>query len=55
MIIGKLGIRGRLNVLLLVALAAVLLVATPFVVGQADMNTLVYTPVIRAPCRGRRR
>jgi signal transduction histidine kinase len=35
-IIGKLGIRGRLNVLLLLALAAVLLVATPFVVGQAD-------------------
>lgn len=36
MIIGKLGIRARLNVLLLLALAAVLLVATPFVAGQAD-------------------
>jgi len=36
MIIGRLGIRGKLNVLLLLALAAVLLVATPFVAGQVD-------------------
>jgi signal transduction histidine kinase len=36
MIIGRLSIRARLNVLLLLALAAVLLVATPFVAGQAD-------------------
>lgn len=36
MIISKLSIRARLNILLLLALAAVLLVATPFVAGQAD-------------------
>ncbi|MDQ3405100.1 MAG: nitrate- and nitrite sensing domain-containing protein [Actinomycetota bacterium] len=36
MILGRLGIRGKLNVLLLLPLAAVLLVATPFVAGEID-------------------
>jgi signal transduction histidine kinase len=36
MILGRLGIRGKLNLLLLLALVAILLVATPFVVGQVD-------------------
>src|SRR5689334_7244825 len=36
MILGKLGIRGKLNLLLLLPLIAVLVVATPFVLNQAD-------------------
>jgi signal transduction histidine kinase len=35
-LLGRLGIRGKLNLLLLLPLAAVLLVATPFVVVQAN-------------------
>lgn len=34
--VGRLGIRGKLNLLLLLPLAAVLLVAVPFVIGQVD-------------------
>lgn len=36
MILGRLGIRGRLNVLLLVPLTAVVLVAVPFVASEID-------------------
>ncbi|MFB9298883.1 nitrate- and nitrite sensing domain-containing protein [Kibdelosporangium philippinense] len=35
-LLGRLGIRGKLNLLLLLPLAAVLLVATPFVIVQAN-------------------
>ncbi|ONI80995.1 hypothetical protein ALI144C_20735 [Actinosynnema sp. ALI-1.44] len=35
-LLGKLGIRGKLNLLLLLPLAAVLMVATPFVIVQAN-------------------
>lgn len=35
-LLGRLGIRGKLNLLLLLPLAAVLMVATPFVIVQAD-------------------
>ena len=36
MILSKFSIRGKLNILLMLALAAVLLVATPFVLGQVE-------------------
>lgn len=36
MILGKIGIRGKLNLLLLLPLVAVLVIATPFLFGQVD-------------------
>ena len=36
MILSRFSIRGKLNILLMLALAAVLLVSTPFVVDQVD-------------------
>ena len=36
MILNRFGVRGKLNLLLLLPLIAVLLVATPLVVGQLD-------------------
>ena len=36
MILGKIGIRGKLNLLLLLPLVAVLLVALPFLLGQVS-------------------
>src|SRR4051812_23842759 len=36
MILSRFSIRGKLNILLMLALAAVLLVAVPFVVDQVD-------------------